>query len=156
MSLRASDLWLEELADAAEVDGEIIHAALTVDLDIDSIVTIVRRQVSSTRPQGVAIDADHPMKVGDHTATRMVLWSDTAPDTVDIDVPAGRLTVWNVWRDDGAIQAWIGAAGMRRVELDGDEAGADFGVRLLATDGHDGSEIDLEFDVRISGARPTR
>ncbi|MEM9468453.1 MAG: hypothetical protein AAGA90_24000 [Actinomycetota bacterium] len=150
---RASELWLEESADAAEVDGEIVHAALTVDLDIDSQVTIVRRSASTDRPQGVALDADQPFTIADQTGTRMVLWSDTAPASVDVRVPAGRLTIWNVWRDDGAIHAWTGSAGIRRIELD--DADADFGVRLVAHDGHGGQGAALEVDVLISGARGT-
>ena len=151
MSLRASELWLDELVDAAEVDGEVIHAALTLDLDIDSNVTIVRRAATSARPQGVALDADQMFTIEEHEAQRMVLWSDAAPERVEFRVPAGRLSIWNVWRDDGAIHAWTGSAGMRRIELE--DADADFGVRLVATDGHKGQSTDLEFDVLINGAR---
>lgn len=146
-----SDLWLDELTDTAEIDGDTIHAALTVDLDIDSVVTIVFREVNPDRPQGIALDADHACSIGDQRAARMVLWADTAPESVELHVPAGRLTIWNVWRHDGAVHAWTGAAGIRRVELD--DADADFGVRLLASDGYDDTELDLEFDVTISGAR---
>jgi hypothetical protein len=150
MNPRASELWLDERTDAAEVDGDVVHAALTVDLDIDSVVTVRRRRASDARPQGLGLEADEPFTIGEHTANRMVLWSDTAPDDVEVHVPAGRLSLWNVWRDDGAVHAWIGWAGIRRVELD--DADADFGIRLLATDGHDDTDVDLDVEVLISGA----
>ena len=154
MSSRASDLWLEELTDAAEVDGEVVHAAVTIDLDIPSVVTVTRRFADDDRPQGVAIDTDAPMSVDDTESTSIVLWSDTAPETVDVFVPPGRMTIWNVWRDDGAVQAWIGHAGIRRIELD--DADSDFGLRLVASDGHDDTDPDLEVEIRINGDRGGR
>ena len=150
MTLSAAELWLDELAEAAEIDGDVVHAAVTVDLDIDSLVTITRRAATDARPQGIALDADEPMTIGETDGRRLVLWSDSAPETVVVRVPAGRLTVWNVWRDDGAVRAWTGAAGIRRIELD--DADADFGVRLSASDGHPGSDADLEVDLLITGA----
>lgn len=151
--MSASELWFEALTDAAEIDGDTIHAALTVDLDIDSVVTVAYRRVNPDRLQGIALDADHACTIADQHATRMVLWADTAPEVVEVHVPAGRLTIWNVWRDDGTMHAWTGAAGIRRVELD--DAEADFGVRLLASDGYEDTDLDLEFDVTISGAGPS-
>ncbi|MEM9201149.1 MAG: hypothetical protein AAGC53_05800 [Actinomycetota bacterium] len=150
MSPRAAELWLDELTDTAEVDREVIHAALTLELDIDSRVTITRTHANADRVQGLAIDADHSFTIGDHDASRMVLWSDAAPEQVEVIVPAGRLTIWNVWREAGAVQAWIGAAGIRRIELD--NPACDFGVRLLAFDGHKGSTPDLEVDICINAA----
>lgn len=147
----AADLWLDELTDAAELDGDVIHAAVTIDLDIDSIVTITRGLVGGERPQGIAVDADEPFLVAGERFSSVVLWSDTAPATVELRVGAGRLSIWNVWRTDGAIHAWTGSAGMRRLELDDHDS--DFGIRLLARDGYDGDDVDLEFEVRINGDR---
>ena len=151
MSRLPAELWLDELAEAAEVGGEVVHAAVTIDLDIDSVVTLDRRRASADRPQGLAIDADRPFAIAGARTTRAVLWSDTAPDTVELRVAAGRLTVWNVWREDGAVHAWIGSAGIRRVELDDHDS--DFALRLLASDGLGSDGPDLEIEMRIDGDR---
>lgn len=48
--------------------------------------------------------------------TDVVLWADTSPSIVEMEVqPKKRratLKVWNAWRDDGVMQAWLGNAGM--------------------------------------------
>lgn len=150
MTPMASQQWLDGLTAAAEIEGEVVHAAVTLDLDIDSVVTIVRHHARDDRPQGIALDAEHPITIEDRRDTRLVLWSDTAPDRVQFHVPAGRLTIWNAWRDHGGVHAWIGAAGIRQVDLADTEA--DFGIGLLASDGYPGSDIDLKFDLFVSAA----
>ena len=108
--MTASERWIDEQTGSVDHDGDTVHAAVTVDLNVDSIVTVRRIHATGERPQGLALDADQPLMVGDVTNTRMVLWNHSAPDEVEIVARAGRLTLWNVWETDGAVHAWVGAA----------------------------------------------
>ena len=104
--MTAAERWIDEQTGSVDHDGDTVHAAVTVDLNVDSIVTVQRIHATGERPQGLALDADQPLMVGDVTNTRMVLWSHSAPDEVEIVARAGRLTLWNVWEADGAVHAW--------------------------------------------------
>ena len=110
--MTAAERWIDEHTDVVDDDGDTVHAAVTVDLNVDSIVTVRWIHASDERPQGLALDADQPLMVRDMTNTRMVLWNHSAPDEVEIVARAGRLTLWNVWETDGAVHAWVGAAGV--------------------------------------------
>lgn len=110
--MTAAERWIDEQTGSVDHDGDTVHAAVTVDLNVDSIVTVRRLHATDERPQGLALDADQSLMVGDVTNARMVLWSHSAPDEVEIVARAGRLTLWNVWEADGAVHAWVGAAGM--------------------------------------------
>ncbi|MEC7507196.1 MAG: hypothetical protein VX510_10350, partial [Actinomycetota bacterium] len=118
--MTAAERWIDEHTDVVDDDGDTVHAAVTVDLNVDSIVTVRWIHASDERPQGLALDADQPLMVSDMTNTRMVLWNHSAPDEVEIVARAGRLTLWNVWETDGAVHAWVGAAGMLLDEAAGD------------------------------------
>ena len=144
--MTAAERWIDEQTDVVDDDGDTVHAAVTVDLNVDSIVTVRWIHASDERPQGLALDADQPLMVGDMTNTRMVLWNHSAPDEVEIVARAGRLTLWNVWETDGAVHAWVGAAGMLLDEAAGDT------TRLRASDGFGDRTIDLEVEIRIRAA----
>lgn len=146
----AAEQWLTDEVDVVEIDGEVVLATVTVDLDIDSVVTLRRTAVTTDRPQGLVLDADEPLRINDARATRFVLWTDTAPDEVRIEAPAGRLTVWNVWNEDGSVHAWIGAAGIRRKPMDAGDH--DAAARFVASDGHPPLRADLEFELLIDAA----
>ena len=141
--MTAAERWIDEHTDVVDDDGDTVHAAVTVDLNVDSIVTVRWIHASDERPQGLALDADQPLMVGDTTNTRMVLWNHSAPDEVEIVARAGRLTLWNVWETDGAVHAWVGAAGVLLDEAAGDT------TRLRASDGFGDRTIDLEVEIRI-------
>jgi len=107
----------------------------------NTTIAVSRVAADSDRPQGLVLDADHPLEVGGAQATRIVLWSDTAPETTDVvTTEAGEIRLWNVWRDGDLIQSWLGAASMT-VDDHGDDLG------LSCRDGHGSSfEIRLSFD----------
>ena len=108
----------------------------------DTTITVSRSSATAARPQGLVLDADHELDVGGVKATRIVLWSDTAPETTTVVTgEAGELRIWNVWRDGDLTQAWHAAASLI-VDDEGDDLG------LSCTDGHDGGGPDLE--VRLS------
>ena len=141
--MTAAERWIDEHTDVVDDDGDTVHAAVTVDLNVDSIVTVRWIHASDERPQGLALDADQPLMVGDMTNTRMVLWNLSAPNEVEIVARAGHLTLWNVWETDGAVHAWVGAAGVLLDETAGDT------IRLRASDGFGDRTIDLEVEIRI-------
>ncbi|MEC7505381.1 MAG: hypothetical protein VX510_01060, partial [Actinomycetota bacterium] len=62
---------------------------------------------------------------------------------VEIVARAGHLTLWKVWETDGAVPAWVGAAGVLLDEAAGDT------TRLRASDGFGDRTIDLEVEIRI-------
>lgn len=142
--MSAAELWIDEGADAVEIDGDVVHAAVTVDLDVDSIVTVRRISASSDRRQGLALDADEPLSINGIDKPRLVLWADSAPDEVEAEAAAGRLTLWNVWEADGAAHAWVGAAGIL-LDTDDDEV-----TRLRASDGMGEFDVDLEVEITIT------
>lgn len=103
----------------------------------ETTITVSRESSTSERPQGLVLDADEPLRVGDIEANRLVLWADSAPDTVEVLTgESGDLRIWHVWRDGDLIQAWEQAA---RLEVD--DEGDDLG--LVCHDGHGGSDADL-------------
>jgi len=77
-------------------------------------------QPSPGRPQGLRIKVRGGLvELNGEQLDDVVLWSDTAPETVLVRLlPAkakGPMTVriWNAWRDTaGTMQAWIGNSGM--------------------------------------------
>lgn len=117
-----------------------------VGVAADTTITVTRLAASARRPQGLILDADHPLRVGDRESTRVVLWSATAPDTVEITATrAGPLRVWNVWCDGNLTQAWQGAAG---IDID-DEGDL---LCLTCRDGHGDSAQDLVVELSFDRA----
>lgn len=108
----------------------------------ETTLTITRQSSNPEIVQGLVLEADDDLRVGDLTASRLVLWADTAPTCVEVVTgAAGELRIWNVWRDGDLIQAWENDA---RIEVD--DEGDDLG--LVCHDGHPGDDPDLV--VRIA------
>lgn len=115
---------------------------LVVGTAADTTVTIVRESVSVEREQGLVLDTDDALTVGEVEAPQLVLWAHTAPERVQVRTgAAGELRIWNVWRDADIVQAWVGRAG-----LVVDDEGDDLGVSCH--DGHESDHPDLV--VRVS------
>ncbi len=118
------------------------QAFVVVGTAAGTTITVERQSVSGERPQGLVLDADHPMTVGDHQSASVVLWSDTAPARTElITSEGGELRIWHVWREGELMQAWEGDAFVV-VDDEGDDLG------LECHDNHPGDEIDLA--VRVS------
>ncbi|WP_152531666.1 hypothetical protein [Pseudomonas syringae] len=55
------------------------------------------------------------ININNQRYTDVILWSDTSPESVYFSVvakKAGVLKIWNVWRADNIIQAWVGNTGI--------------------------------------------
>lgn len=78
------------------------------------------------------------IEVENQHLTDLVLWTDTAPDTVTFEVSGKAehtLKIWNVWRIDGIMQAWVGNTGMVISNNDG-------GTTLRCSDGTQNVSFD--------------
>lgn len=115
---------------------------IAVGTAAETTVTVTRERASGDTTQGLVLEADHQLTIGDVSSARMVLWSDTAPVHVEIVTgDAGDLRMWNVWREEELIQAWEGPA-----RIDVDDEGDDLGLEC-----HDGFGSDQPgLCVRIS------
>ena len=143
-----AEVWLQHRTDVAELDDDPIFAAVTLELDEPALLMITRTAVSSDRPQGLVLDADHDLVIGDHRSPTLVLWSDTAPAEVTVEAPAGPVRVSNAWRDGDIVHAWTGWAGIIRHD-DADDPSL---VVLSASDGHDAITSDLVVEIRLTAS----
>ena len=115
-------------------------------------LTVERLDSRGHRRQGIVIEADDDLNVAGITASRVVLWADRAPHTVEIELDAPcEIRCWNVWDDDGLVQAWLGGACIDVDEADdtGDPMLLDSAVVLFCHDGH-ATDDDPDLVVRIS------
>ena len=101
--------------------GKCVHMMYELPGSLTSQGLMIRfAQPSPARPQGLRIRVRGGLiELNGRQLNDVVLWSDTAPDTVFVQfLPAAGETsmtvrVWNAWRDtSGTMQTWIGNAGM--------------------------------------------
>ena len=97
------------------LDGRRIRSVFAMPVPGGSIVRIHRRHATHARPQGLHLSSRVDLVVNGHRARELVLWSTTAPATVEVfvDTSANAIVdIWNSWKDDGIEQAWLANAGM--------------------------------------------
>lgn len=107
----------------------------------------VARIKSKARPvQGVRIKlVNGTVSVTGHSHPEIILWADTSPDMLRLELESKsktELRLWNVWRVDDLVQAWVGNSGMRIKDT-----GA--GMVMECSDGNDGATFD-DLVVRIN------
>jgi hypothetical protein len=104
------------------VNGQELHAIIR--RKSDGVKSIQIRRISA-RPipvPGLRLQGSstkfivNSQQLGD-----VVLWADTSPDLVELDVVPGKkkgeIKIWNCWRDSqGLTQAWLRNAAMKVVE----------------------------------------
>lgn len=82
-------------------------------------VTVEFRSVGSELRQGVRLKMrGGQLKIDDAEAAEFVLWQDTAPSRVEVDIAwtstgERSLRIWNCWERGGVMHAWLGNSGMR-------------------------------------------
>ena len=122
-----------------EVDGEVLNAVVELSVVAPLTFTVVRTVSRSDRAQGLVLEAvGTNLRTAGTDASRVTLWSDTAPETVTLHISGpGRFTVraWNTWRDDDVAHAWVGWSAMKRR----DENGV---TTLACRDGHEDGDFD--------------
>jgi hypothetical protein len=137
-----------------EVDGQLAHMMYELPPVTAPVRLRVALRVDGERPQGLRLKARNgQVVVNDQALEDIVLWSDSAPPEVVVTLePAGTkpmsVRLWNTWRDQqGAMQAWIGDAGMV-VEEAGDGR-----VTLHCSDGFDRPSFeDLVVELAVEPA----
>ena len=50
--MTAAERWIDEQTGSVDHDGDTVHAAVTVDLNVDSIVTVRRIHAQANGPRG--------------------------------------------------------------------------------------------------------
>lgn len=112
----------EQFADSR--GGPISYRGVTVhaihEIAIAGRATLAVRFVrfSEQVRQGLRLAVDGgTLLVNDQSLREVVLWADTAPRNVRVQVTSTGarcvVKIWNVWQDEtGAMQAWIGDCGM--------------------------------------------
>ena len=126
-----------------EVDGQLAHMMYELPpLDGPARLRIALR-AGEARPDGLRLKARNGhVVVDDQALDDVVLWSDSAPPEVTAELQPGggkpmSLRMWNTWRDgQGAMQAWVGDAGMLVEEGEGGR------VLLRCSDGFDRPSFD--------------
>jgi hypothetical protein len=149
-----SELFEEARSSVVTWQGMTVYSMYELPgLTDRSTVTVRRDTVKPGWPHGLHLKAkDAELVVNGQSLAEILLWSDTAPSEVVLEVaPKDRkpvtLRVWNVWRDDhGTTQAWIGNAGML-AETTGS------GVILRCSDGSGEPTFD-DFVATIEVAEP--
>lgn len=122
-----------------EIGGELLFSVVDHTLDAPLTVVVTRLRCCPDRAQGLVIDGGSArLTVGMVNATRLTLWSDTAPEKVAVDVREHgpvTLKMWNTWRDGSVAHAWVGWAAIKREE---DESS----LILSCNDGHESGGFD--------------
>lgn len=154
------------------------HAAsIAFDLDTPTVVFVTRGIHSDLRPQGIVLHHPCGLRVshapasastagtddraddaqagtaltafGWTEATEIVLWSDRSPHSVELLVPEGTLTIYNVWREGRNTFGLTGEAGISATDL---EEGA---VMVECSDGYPPAEsVDLRVELAFWEAEP--
>jgi hypothetical protein len=114
-----SDRFAEEQSNVIEWCGIPIHGLYEFE-SIPRSITLEYISAKEQPVQGIQLRMrGGTMTVNDTDSGDIVLWNDTAPARVEIEIrtkPKGRtsLKLWNVWRGgQGVTQAWLGNAAIR-------------------------------------------
>ena len=122
---------------AVELDGRLVHMSYVFE-SLPAGALELRMTARGEQEQGVGVRADGGwLTLNGKKFKEGVLWTATAPETVEITAVPHRgeqfLTVrlWNVWKDPrwGSTMAWVANAGLL---VESSEPGA---VRLRASTG---------------------
>jgi hypothetical protein len=116
MSETLGELFSRAKGAPIQVDGITIHAIYRRYVVANQLVRVRWRRYIETPVQGVRLKlhTGRSLTMNGRRLKDVVLWSDTSPPEVELLCDEeGELRIWNCWRDStGAIQAWIGNAGM--------------------------------------------
>jgi hypothetical protein len=100
-------------------NGKTVVAIIEIKITEPRTVFSVRRLgAANGRVQGLAFKLTGGQIVVEGPGIgcpEIVLWSDTSPDDVEIEVLSSRghvLKIWNVWKSAFGMNAWVGNAGI--------------------------------------------
>lgn len=113
---RFDEMFEQSSGNSIEIDGR--RVSLIDKLEIEHLTNLIVRIISWDRKlrQGVRLDCNGTFQLnGRKIPKATVLWADTAPSAVDVEIlrPKGALIVSNVWdTGNGVVERWSGNAGM--------------------------------------------
>lgn len=147
MAETLAEIFEREQSDTVHHRGRIVKAVVRVPVRDGATVTVLRRQATDARPQGIKLAVDNGvLDVNGHRAPGVVLWSTTSPAEVTLVVRGEDVTsleVWNCWSLGGVDTAWIGNAGIVT-------RAAGTGVVLRCSDGvGEADYADLEVEIQV-------
>lgn len=107
-------------------NGKTVVAIIEIEITKPRTLFSVRRSgATNGRVQGLALKMTGGQIVVEGSGKgcpEIVLWSDTSPDAVEIEVLSSGgnvLKIWNVWKSAFGMNAWVGNAGMHVHGADG-------------------------------------
>ena len=122
----------------------------TIDASEGSALHLKFESAANDRRHGVWIATEGLLRVGELEADQLLLWSDTAPEEVDVVVlrTDGLVRMYNVWTPDAGpgYRSQSDYSGMRRQELE------DGWIRYSCTD----FGLPPMFDRLVVSVRPER
>lgn len=121
-----SSIFMRTKGNPINFNGETVVAIMEIEIRKPRTVFSIRRLgATNDRVQGLALKAVSGQIVVDGSRDgypEIILWSDTSPDAVEIEVLSkfgSTLKIWNVWKSTFGMNAWVGNAGIHICRLDG-------------------------------------
>ena len=117
MAETLSALFQKSKGAPIEIDGETVRPSFRLNLGKGSHRFMFRRLSAKAVPlQGIRlkVKAGH-IETNGKQFQDVILWSDTSPEQVELIVHSKsgcEVIVWNSWKIDDLIQAWVGNAGL--------------------------------------------
>lgn len=114
--------------------GNVVLPIFKKDLNQELVTLVIKRLSSLRKPeQGIRIKVEKgEIHLDGKKYKEIILWEDNSPDSVEITVTSkgkSQLKIWNVWRVDALVNAWVGNAGMVINEI------ADQSIMFQCSDG---------------------
>lgn len=139
-----SDQFAEQRSNIIQLDGSPTYGLFEFDeIPLHMELTFIAAKTSPV--QGIRLRmTGGNLEVNGEQSSEVVLWEDTAPKVVNVDVRADdrarntTLKLWNVWRGGMDVtQAWLGNAA---IQVDGDPSSGSF--RFRCSDGQGEPNFD--------------
>lgn len=131
-------------------NGNIVQPIFKQELTEGVVGLSIERLVALENPeQGVRIKVEKgEIELEGRSYNEIILWGSTSPPIVKIKVISkgrSQLKIWNVWRTDGLVNAWVGNAGMTVREI------SNRYIKFECSDGVGTVDFsDLVFEIRLS------
>jgi hypothetical protein len=152
-----AELFRENSGKPIQYGGKTIRLAFDIAISPEhGSARLVFRSKNDEPVQGIRLKfVGGKLRVAGETSSQLVLWGDTAPPEVDIEILRGAklapvLRVWNCWRGKRSeIEAWVGNSGLVCVER---EPGS---YHFECSDGAGEPSFDaLVFDLSLRARTP--
>lgn len=107
-----------------KVAGRLVQPIVQQTIKAGRTHFVVRRIRSAEQPvPGLRLKVvKGVLEIDNQRYTEIILWADTSPESVSFCVvskSACQLKIWNVWRANDIVQAWVGNAGIVMTEARG-------------------------------------